>query len=465
MATKIRKPSLLDRNEMPVKSRAVGEQLIPLTDHFPARGDGRHFFFNRADYDSSYTNPNQLSLYDKFKLDTLAKQSASELQDVIASTGIVRAAMDAYISTCSTQMELLPEENEVAYDLYEMLFEDSNFKNAQDQIFEMIFLRGGAVVEMKFESSMNMHVPVELIVHDPKRFAFEEQEDERVEGGEKWALGLVNKDIFELKFEELENPAVQYIAWRPKAGEKPFGRSRVSASTYYAATLIQTIRLVTKILSKSGSPVLPITIDKEKLFGGHQDTTPFFSGDIDMYVRNRAAELQKIIPELGEGDALILTGECVLGEYLTPGSKLNIQGLEDWSDKLRLDCLWSMHTPPAVVGIVQKSASLDDNNTRFLTKNYKNNCHSDQMLVASALETIFSYGLSVNGIQTPEPVQIAFQFSNVEEQDEFMDIQLKRSETMKMAVEWISQAKESGILSEMEAKEQYEMELEAVEFH
>lgn len=460
----MRKPSLLDKNALPVTARALGEQLIPLTDHFPARGDGRHFFFNRSDYDSSFTNPNQLSLYEKFKLDTLAKRSASELQDVIASTGIVRAALDAYISTCSTEIELLPEANDRAYDLYELLFKDSNFKNTQDQIFEMLFLRGGVVVEMKFESSQNMHVPIELVVHDPKRFAFEAQEDKRTAGGEKWALGLVNKDIFEVKFEELETPAVQYIAWRPKAGEKPFGRSRVSAATYYAATLIQTIRLVTQILSKSGSPVLPITIDKEKLFGGHQDMTPFFTGDIDAYVRQRAVELQQIIPELGEGDALILTGECVLGEYLTPGSKLNIQGLEDWSDKLRLECLWSMHTPPAVVGIVQKSASLDDNNTRFLTKTYKNNCHSDQMLVASSLETLFDYGLRVNGIQPAEPVQIAFQFSNVEEHDEFMDIQLKRSEALKLSVEWISQAKESGILSETEAKAQYQLELEAVAF-
>ena len=167
-------------------------------------------------------------------------------------------------------------------------------------------------------------------------------------------------DIFGEHFSRLENPAIEYIAWRPKAGEKPFGRSRVSASTYYTAVLVNTIQLVTKILAKSGSPVLPITIDKQKLFGGEDNMERLFPGDdLEGYVAEQAAALRKVVPKLGEGDALILTGECVLGDYLTPASKINMQFLNEWSNQLRLDILQSMNVPPAVIGIVQKGCGVE----------------------------------------------------------------------------------------------------------
>ena len=464
MPTRARHLSILDRRPLPKpQTRAAGEQLIPLTDYLPARkGSGGRLHYNRSNYDAHSPYLNQIELYDKFKLDVLSKKAGSELQDIIATTGTVSAARDAYISTCATNLNMEPGPDD-GMDLYAMLFEAENMTNTLSQIFDMLFLRGGVVVEMKFQRKRGKYIPLELVTHDPKRFDFEEQEDPRVRDGQKWQLGLTSRDTFQFEFTQLDNPAVQYIAWRPKTNEKPFGRSRVGASTYYAATLVQTIRLVTKILSKSGSPVLPITIDKQKLFGGPQNMTPLYAGDIDAYIKQQAADLRKVIPKLGEDDALILTGECILGEYLTPGARINIEGLEGWSDKLRHDILWSMNTPPAVIGIVQKSAALDDNNTRFLIKNYKNGCGADQRLVASGLEPIFAYGMRLNNIRKRKKLRMWFDFNNVEEVVEKSEIAKKKAESMKATMEWIALGKENGVLDDMEARMHYETELENLE--
>ena len=462
MPTKARHPTLTEHSNRtglaPSKTRAVGEQLIPLTDYWGINQRGARWY-NRASYDG-HKQDNQLRLYDNFKMSVLKDYEPSRLQDIVAQNGTVAAAMDAYVSVVSTDMKISPGAED-GVDLWRVLTENAKFKRSRDQIFEMLFLRGGAVVEMLFDNSMGMgvFVPVELRVHDPRRFDFEEQGDLSTRNGDKWVLGLTSMDIFGEQFARLQNPAVEYIAWRPKAGEKPFGRSRVSASTYYTAVLVNTIQLVTKILAKSGSPVLPITIDKEKLFGGEGNMEQLFPGDdLEGYVAQQAKELRKIVPQLGEGDALILTGECVIGEYLTPASKINMEFLNEWSNQLRLDILQSMNVPPAVVGIVQKSASLNDHNTKVLIRDFKNSGHNDQKLVADHLQPIFSYAGRVNNLRLPSPVHISFMFSNPEEVDLMLDVKQKRATTMKDTTEWITAAKQEGVIDEARAAELFEME-------
>lgn len=463
MPTKPRHPTLIERSggksrsELSTpKTRAVGEQLIPLTDYWGINQRGARWY-NRASYDG-HKQDNQLRLYDNFKMSVLKDYEPSRLQDVVAQNGTVAAAMDAYVSVASTDMEISPGADD-GVDLWRALTENAKFKRSRDQIFEMLFLRGGAVVEMLFDSTMGVFVPVELRVHDPRRFDFEEQGDLTTRNGDKWVLGLTSQDIFGESFARLENPAVEYIAWRPKAGEKPFGRSRVSASTYYTAVLVNTIQLVTKILAKSGSPVLPITIDKQKLFGGEDNMERLFPGDdLEGYVAEQAAALRKVVPKLGEGDALILTGECVLGDYLTPASKINMQFLNEWSNQLHLDILQSMNVPPAVIGIVQKSAALNDHNTKMLIRDFKNNCHNDQKLVADHLQAIFSYAGRVNNLRFPKPLEISFMFSNPEEVDLLLDVKSKRATAMKETTDWIASAKQEGVIDEARAMELFEEE-------
>ena len=465
MPTQLRKPTLTELAQQRQSNRAKGEQLIPLSDDYLGVSRRRRdAFFNRQSYDGSQQSGNQLKLYDSFKLATLGDKVDSELQDIIAKNGTVSAAMDAYVSTASTQISIEPGPDDNV-NLWDAMLKMSPFKQRQDQVFEMLFRRGGAVVEFIFDRVQQVWLPIEMRVHDPKRFDFEEQDDPRVKGGEQYSLGLSNRDLFDKRFEKLNNPAIKYIAWRPKAGEKPFGRSRISAATYYAASLVQTIRLVTKILSKSGSPVLPITIDKQKLFGGPQNATQLYSGDMDTYIRQQAADLRKTIPKLGEGDALILTGEMVLGEYLTPGSRLNMAFLDEWQNALRLDILQSMNVPPAVIGIVQKSSALNDHNTMALIRDFKNNCKNDQELVGDSLEPIIAYGLQINNIRKRKPVSVMFAFSNPEETDLMLDVKQKRAMTIKETVTWITEAKNAGLIDDMEAKELYDMEMQALEVY
>lgn len=464
MPTTFRTPTLKEATHLR-NARAKGEQLIPLSDDYiGVSRRGLDTFFNRQSYDGSQQSGNQLKLYDNFKMSVLSDKVDSELQDIIAKNGTVAAAMDAYVSTTSTEMMVEPGPDDGVM-LWEFLFKNSKFKQTQDQIFETIFRRGGVVVEMIFDKVKGVWLPIELRAHDPKRFDFEEQADPRVKDGEQYSLGLTNRLFFESRFKRLNNPAVEYIAWRPKVGEKPFGRSRISAATYYTASLVNTIRLVTKILSKSGSPVLPITIDKQKLFGGAQNATKLWTGEMDAYVRQQASDLKRAIPELGEGDALILTGEMVLGEYLTPGSKLNMQFLDEWQNNLRLDILQSMNVPPAVIGIVQKSAALNDHNTKTLIRDFKNNCHNDQLLVGDSLESIFGYGLRINDIRKRKPLSVSFAFSNPEETDLMLDVRQKRAMAIKETVAWISEAKAAGLLDEEQAKAKYDMEMQALEVH
>ena len=457
MATTVRKPTLTEQSMLP-KKRAKSADIIPLTDYFGVRQRGERWF-NRASYDG-YAQDNQLSLYDKFKLETLAKKPASELQDIIAKNGTVSACMDAYTSICSTDLSIMPGRDEGVM-LWDPLLESAKFKRSLSQIFEMVFRRGGAVVELLFEKAMGKFIPKELRVHDPKRFDFQEVKDGK---GDKWALGLSSRDYFGDVHKPIDAPNIEYIAWRPKAGEKPFGRSRLSASTYYAAVLTQTIRLVTKILSKSGSPVLPITIDKQKLFGGNQMMEQLFPGDdIDAYVRQQAAEMRKVVPALGEGDALILTGEMILGDYLTPASELNMSFLNDWSQQLRLDICYSLNVPPVSIGIVQKSGALNDHDSKVLIRDFKNNGHNDQLLVADHLQPIFAYGLRINDIRKRQPVEVSFAFNNPEERELLLDIQVKRATAMKDTSNWITDLRLKGVITEERAQELFETEYEALE--
>ena len=461
MATRPRKISIIESGHRNV--RGVGMELIPLTDDLPVgMRRGGNYYWNRANFDSEAGTQNQIAIYEDFKLSVLKDKLGSEQQDILANIGEVSAAKNAYISTCSTHMTITPGPLEGQM-LYQPFLTNENLKQRQDQIFDMIFRRGGAVVEMKFERSGNMWLPIDLVVHDPRRFDFEQQPDPRVTEGARWVLGLSTRHVFERRFERLDNPAVRYIAYRPKAGKKPFGTSRVSPSAYYAAILVQTLRLVTKILSRSGTPVLPITIDKQKLFGGNSNMTPLYEGDIDNYVRDKARELRQVIPKLSEGDALILTGECVLGDYLAPGESINLQGMNEWQNELRLGLLWATNTPPAVIGLVQKGAAIASQDTQYLIKNYKNECRSDQELVASSLQSIIQYGYDINNIRLSEPVKVDFEFSNPEEQNELLETSAKRAAFIKETVEWITAAKEQGILSEEEAAERFEMEIQSLE--
>ena len=84
-----------------------------------------------------------------------------------------------------------------------------------------------------------------------------------------------------------------------------------------------------------------------------------------------------------------------------------------------------MDVPPAVVGIVQKSGALNDHNTKTLIRDFKNNCHNDQMLVADHLQPIFSYAGRVNNLRLSKPLQISFMFSNPEEVDLMLGCQIE----------------------------------------
>ena len=462
MPTRPRTSTLVDiATRKPASTRAAGQNIIPLTDYWGIRQRAPRYW-NRAGYDGAEQD-NQLSLYDKFKLDTLEKKGRSELQDIIAKNGTVSACMDAYTSVCSTRMTIMPGVDENV-DLWQPLLENPKFKRSLDQIYEMIFRRGGAVVELLFEKVMGKFIPHELRVHDPKRFDYQEEKDPKYKGGDQWTLGLSSRDFYGDTTKRIDAPNIVYIAWRPKAGEKPFGRSRISGSTYYAAVLTRTIQLVTKILSKSGSPVLPITIDKQKLFGGNQMMEHLFPGDdIDAYVKQQAAELRKVVPALGEGDALILTGECVLGDYLTPASEINMSFLNEWSQQLRLDICYSLNVPPVAIGIVQKSGALNDHDSKVLIRDFKNNGHQDQLLVADHLQPIFAYGLRINDIRNRKPVEVSFEFSNPEEVDLLLDVRQKRAQTMKDTTTWITDARLKGVISEERAQELFEMEYEALD--
>ena len=162
MPTKPRQPTLIELSNRrgenhsglaPSKTRAVGEQLVPLTDYWGINQRGARWY-NRASYDG-HKQDNQLRLYDNFKMSTLKDYEPSKLQDVVAANGTVAAAMDAYVSVASTDMEIIPGKED-GVDLWRALTENAKFKRSRDQIFEMLFLRGGAVVEMLFDNTMGV---------------------------------------------------------------------------------------------------------------------------------------------------------------------------------------------------------------------------------------------------------------------------------------------------------------------
>ena len=445
-----RPPSIFDRRPRPGQ-RGLNTQEIP---------DERHGFLNRMSpfsaesYDSYAQQFNQLSLYDKFKLDVLKKYGASDLQDAISKTGIISTAISHYISTCSTRLNVTPGVAD-GFTLFQNIFDGKQGKEKSDQIFDLLLKRGGAVYEVNFKKGT--FIPHSLKVHDPQRFDYELVDDAEVKGGKDWALGLVEENAFTGQVRRLNGDFVKYIAWRPKPNQKPFGTPRVSASVYYAAVLIRTINLITTIFSKAGNPVLPITVDAQKMFVQKSGmSTPIYKGDVEQIIKERAAELRKVIPELGENDALILSGECELGEYLTPA--MSIREYREWANMLELDAVRSMDIPPAVIGIVQKSASLDDTSTRDLIIDFKNSCRSDQLLVSESFELVGRSIMAVNNYseRRQNELSVDYEFSNPEEQEKLMEIREKNTSAMKTSVDWIMAALEKGIITEEQAQAQYQ---------
>ena len=448
----VRPPSIFDRKIDAPMRRGLNSQEISeeprshLTTRFP---------FAPEAYDTYAQQFNQLGLYDQFKLSVLKRMSASALQDAISKTGIISAAINHYIATCSTTLTVRPGATD-GFTLFDEIFGGKQGKEKSDQIFDLLIKRGGAVYEITF--GKGTYIPKRLKVHDPQRFDYQLIDDPEVRGGQKWALGLIDESFgARERFKRIKSDFVRYIAWRPKSDQKPFGTPRVSASIYYAAVLVRTISLVTDIFSKAGNPVLPITIDPQKMYLQKSGmSTPIYSGNVEEIIKQRALELRKTIPELGENDALILSGECELGEYLTPAT--HIRDYEAWGQNLEMNAVRSMGVHPAVIGIVQKSASLDNTATRDLIIDFKNACNSDQLLVSESFESICRSIMQLNefSVRRQNQLSVSYEFSNPEEQEKLIEIRQKNAQAMKASVDWISSALEKGIITEAQAQIQYE---------
>ena len=194
--------------------------------------------------------------------------------------------------------------------------------------------------------------------------------------------------------------------------------------------LAQTVKMVTKILSKQGTPVLPITIDYEKLFDSRGNQ--LFRGNIQEYVQQKSKELQAMIKGLSEDDALILTGECVLGNYMASATTQNLTGLEAYIDKQIDLMLIGMGVPPVEIGRITKTGSLNDNSSTAMQLKFGRDCRSDQELLESYLNTLLNYVyFDLNGLTHSEKIFVEFSHRNTEEEVQNADIRMKKTETFK----------------------------------
>ena len=445
------------------KTRQVGSQLIPYEDNV---GGGRRIFGNRQDYDSSGTNQNQIALYDNFKLSLLKAKTATQIQNIIADTPIVRACLEKYTSTCSTA-PLVEGGSQVARDLAKRFIEDDKFKIATDQAFNMLFKRGGFVLEGKYLDHNGVVVPQEIKVHDFDRFTYELVRDPQYVGGEKYALmlknylwnrPLANKDL-------LDSPNIKAVAKSPEPGKKPYGRSRITSAVYMAAVQVKIVDAMKNIFAKSGNPTLTAKAVPQNLFGGADDSIEFF-GDSDpvAYLKKEIEQFSEQAKKLPEGDVLIAPNTIEIGEYLNPGTKINVQGLDDFAHSLKIDICLGLEVPPAAIGIIQKSGSLNDTHTQDLILDFRNDCHQDQILVASAFQSLMQYTAERNGVRTigTRPFTFAFEFSNPEAILKQYALQKEKSETEAGIIANIKEAVESGVITQEEAKKRYLLEVEAL---
>ena len=441
--------------------RGIGEQLIPYEEHY-----GIHRVLgNKQTYASVDQNRNQIELYSDFKIDVLKSQTPAALQDIIADTPIVRSCLTKYVATCSTTPQL-EGGTRAARELAKHLIMSDKFKIATDQAFEMLFKRGGFVVEAKYLDQNGTYIPEEFKIHDLDRFSFETMPDPRYRNGEKYGLQLKNYLWYDRDDEDLlDSPTIKLVVKRPEPGKKPVGRSRITSATYMAAVQVKIVDSIKNIFAKSGSPTLTASYNQEKLFGGPDNETEFFSGDPTDWMRSEIKQFTEKAKKLPEGDVLVVPGAIEIGDYLMPGQKINIQGLEDFSNSLKIDICLSMSVPPNVIGIVQKSAALNDTNTENLVKDFRDDCHEDQQLVSGAFESLISYTTEKNMIRQPRsnPLKFFFEFSNPESALEQYMLKKSRAETEAAIIANIQAAQQAGYISETEAAMRYAAEIEMLD--
>ena len=446
-----------------IARRQVGTQLIPYEDNI---GGGARIFGNRQTYDSSGTNKNQIALYDNFKLAILKSKSASQIQDIIADTPIVRACMEKYTNTCSTA-PIVEGGSQVARDLAMRLIDNEQFKISTDQAFDMLFKRGGFVLEAKYLEQNGVVVPQEIKVHDFDRFTYELVRDPRYRGGQKYALMLKNylwnRPMNDVNL--LDSPNIRAVAKSPESGKKPYGRSRITASVYTAAVLMKIIGSITNIFSKAGNPTLTAKSVPDNLFGGKDKQEEFF-GDSDpvVYLKKEIEQFVEQAKKLPEGDVLIAPNTIEIGEYLNPGTKVNIQGLDDFSHALKIDTCLGLEVPPAAIGIIQRSGSLNDTHTSDLIKDFRDDCHQDQLLVGGAFQSLMQYSALRNGItpMTARPFVFRFEFSNPEAILQQYTLMKERAATEQSIIGNIQSARESELITRDQATARYNQEMEVL---
>ena len=449
----------------PPRTRGVGTQVVPYADHMAFASHG----FLASSSRQGIHHANQINLYANFQLDILAQLGPERTQDLMkASSPVVKGAINAYISRTSTKLKLTPDLEEL--EIFRPLVESHQLKQTFDQIFGSLFKRGAAAYELMLKKMGKYWVPIRFDVHDPARFELILVSDPEIEGAQKYQL--YKKSMFG-NLQPVNDETVQYVAWRPEVnwyetdaqGSKPYGESRLTSTFYYNTILVQTIKLVTKILSKQGTPVLPITIDYEKLFDKNGNS--IIRGDIQEYIKNKSRELQAQIKGLSENDALILTGECVLGDYMSSATNPNLTGLEAYIDRNIDLILLGMGVPPVEVGRIIKSGSLNDNSSSYMQMKFGRDCRSDQELVASYLLTLLKYVLTLNRLKTSQPLEVDFEYRNAEEELQNSEIHLKNMETFKaegedlqMMLENADRLAEKLDWSDKKKKEWIEMELQ-----
>ena len=438
-------------------TRGVGEQLIPYEEYFGAS----RLYGNKQTYNTVDANKNQIALYNNFKMEVLAAETPETLQDIIADTPIVSACMAHYTDTCSTVPQL-EGGTRAGRALAARLIESEKFKIATDQAFDMLFKRGGFVVEAKYTEANGVYLPEEFKIHDLTRFSFELVPDPRYKNGQKYALQLKNylwnrQDDSDL----LDSPTIKLVVKKPKPNEKPVGRSRITASTYMAAVHVKVVDSIKEIFSKSGSPTLTASYNQEKLFGGPDKEVEFFSGDPTDWMRREIKQFTEKAKQLPQGDVLVVPGPIEIGDYLMPGQRVNTQGLSDYSNELKVDICLAVEVPPNAIGIIQRSSSLNDDNTKNLIKKFNNNCHSDQNLVASAFQALIHWTTQKNQIRPlmSNPLRFFFEFSNPESTLEQYMLQKERAETEASIIANIEAAKAAGYINETEAKARYVEEM------
>lgn len=454
---KLRKSTLFDR----YSTRGVGRQLIPYEDHVTAH----NLLGNQQTYDSVDTNVNQIALYNDFKMEVLAATYPSKLQDIISDTPVVRACLETYKSTCSTAPQL-EGGTRAARDLLKRLISSQGYKTAQDQAFDLLFRRGCFVAELKFQEVNGLRIPEVLKIHDPERFTFELIRDPRFKEGQDWGLFLKNY-IWNRQphVNLLESPTIAYVTKNPRPNKKPAGRSRVTAGVYSAAVHVKIVDAIKQIMAKSGSPTLSASYDKTQLFGGMDDSIELYEGDVVQWMQNEITQFTEKAKTLPQGDVLVTPGTIKINDYLMPGQRINVQGLEDFKHSLSIDICLGLEVPPAAIGIIQKSSSLNDTNTENLLKKFNNDCHSDQLLVANAFEGLFQYSAMTNDLPQPmsNPLRFSFLFSNVEAQRELYGIQKTRAETEASIIANIQAAQSAGYIDEAAAAERYTAEMAALD--